>query len=164
MLFLWKLVIVLSARLPWQKLIASKDAVQKLATFFKNVIFEKLESQFTIIHNTDIVNWPASCANFWTASFCGAKTSAGLFTADILGGGGTDAAGYKPSDVCTLTVHLAQLAYKLEFNSVQGRTLLNDWHRMENLKSAWCILNASTEGRGIKAHDVCIKTVHTARF
>ena len=32
------------------------DAVQKLATFFKNVIFEKLESQFTIIQNTDIVN------------------------------------------------------------------------------------------------------------
>ena len=31
-------------------------AVQKLATFFKNVIFEKLESQFTIIQNTDIVN------------------------------------------------------------------------------------------------------------
>ena len=32
------------------------DAVQKLATFFKNIIFEKLESQFTIIQNTDIVN------------------------------------------------------------------------------------------------------------
>jgi len=27
-----------------------------LATFFKNVIFEKRESQFTIIQNTDIVN------------------------------------------------------------------------------------------------------------
>ena len=38
----------------------------------------------------------------------------------VLGGGGTEAAGYQPSDVCTLTVHLAQLEYKLEFNSVQG--------------------------------------------
>jgi len=28
----------------------------KMPTFFKNVIFEKLESQFTIIQNTDIVN------------------------------------------------------------------------------------------------------------
>ena len=28
--------------------------------------------------------------------------------------GGTDAAGYKPHDVCMLTVHIAQLAYKLE--------------------------------------------------
>jgi len=27
-----------------------------LTTFFKNYIFEKLESQFTIIQNTDIVN------------------------------------------------------------------------------------------------------------
>ena len=103
-------------------------------------------------------------ANFWTSSFCGAKTSAGLFTADILGGGGTEAAGYQPSDVCTLTVQDAQLAYKLELTIVQGCTMVNDWHRMENLKSALCILNASTEGRGIKAHDVCIKTVHTARF
>ena len=34
----------------------AKDAVQKLATFFKNVIFEKLESQFTIIKYADIVN------------------------------------------------------------------------------------------------------------
>ena len=33
-----------------------KLEVQKLATFFKNVIFEKLESQFTNIQNTDIVN------------------------------------------------------------------------------------------------------------
>ena len=32
------------------------DAVQKLTTFFKNVIFEKLESQFTIIKYADIVN------------------------------------------------------------------------------------------------------------
>ena len=45
----------------------------------------------------------------------------------VPGGGGTDAAGYKPRDVCVS---------KLEFNSVQGRTLLNDWHMMENLKSA----------------------------
>ena len=35
---------------------ATHGTVQKLATFFKNVIFEKLESQFTIIQNTDIVN------------------------------------------------------------------------------------------------------------
>ena len=32
------------------------DAVQKLTTFFKNIVFEKLESQFTMIQNTDIVN------------------------------------------------------------------------------------------------------------
>ena len=32
------------------------DAVQKLTTFFKNYIFEKLESQFTIIKYADIVN------------------------------------------------------------------------------------------------------------
>ena len=32
------------------------DAVQKLATFFKNIVFEKLESQFTIINYEDIVN------------------------------------------------------------------------------------------------------------
>ena len=31
-------------------------AVQKLTTFFKNYIFEKLESQFTIIKYADIVN------------------------------------------------------------------------------------------------------------
>ena len=37
------------------------------------------------------------------------------------GGGGTDAAGYKPHDVCVS---------KLEFNIVQGCTMLNGWHRM----------------------------------
>ena len=36
--------------------LGGNDAVQKLATFFKNIVFEKLESQFTIIQNTDIVN------------------------------------------------------------------------------------------------------------
>ena len=40
------------------------DAVQKLATFFKNYIFEKLESQFTIINYEDIVNWLASVPIF----------------------------------------------------------------------------------------------------
>ena len=30
--------------------------VLKLATFFKNIVFEKLESQFTIIKYADIVN------------------------------------------------------------------------------------------------------------
>ena len=34
----------------------AKDAVQKLATFFKNIVFEKLESQFTIVKYADIVN------------------------------------------------------------------------------------------------------------
>jgi len=34
----------------------AKDAVQKLTTFFKNIVFEKLESQFTIIKYADIVN------------------------------------------------------------------------------------------------------------
>ena len=54
-----------------------------------------------------------------------------LYTA-IRGGGGTEAAGYQPSDVCTLTVHLAQLAYKLELTSIQGRMLVNGWHMMAN--------------------------------
>ena len=35
---------------------STHGTVQKLTTFFKNVIFEKLESQFTIIQNIDIVN------------------------------------------------------------------------------------------------------------
>ena len=54
-------------------------------------------------------------------SFCGAKTSTRLFTADFLGGGGTDAAGYKPHDVCVS---------KLELTSIQGCTMVNDWHKM----------------------------------
>ena len=67
-----------------------------------------------------------------------------LYTA-IRGGGGTDAAGYKPSDVCTLTVHLAQLAYKLELTSIQGRMLVNGWQMMLNLKSAWADFNLTCE-------------------
>ena len=55
------------------------------------------------------------------------KNSLLFYLHAVPGGGGTDAAGYKPRDVCVS---------KLEFNSVQGRTLLNDWHMMENLKSA----------------------------
>ena len=35
---------------------STHGTVQKLTTFFKNVIFEKLESQFTIIKYADIVN------------------------------------------------------------------------------------------------------------
>ncbi len=46
----------------------------------------------------------------------------------------TDGRGIKAHDVCTLTVYLAQLAYKLEFNSVQGRTLLNGWHMLVSIK------------------------------
>ena len=67
-----------------------------------------------------------------------------LYTA-ILGGGGTEAAGYQPSDVCTLTVHLAQLAYKLELTSVQGRMLVNGWHMKLNLKSAKRILSSPVD-------------------
>ena len=37
-----------------------------------------------------------------------------IFEPMSCGVGGTDAAGYKPHDVCMLTVHIAQLAYKLE--------------------------------------------------
>ena len=50
--------------------------------------------------------------------------------------GGTEAAGYQPSDVCTLTVQDAQLEYKLELTSIQGRMLVNGWHMKLNLKSA----------------------------
>ena len=39
---------------PWTLL--TLTTVQKLATFFKNIVFEKLESQFTIIKYADIVN------------------------------------------------------------------------------------------------------------
>ena len=39
----------------------------------------------------------------------------------VPGGGGTDAAGYKPHDVCVS---------KLELTSIQGRMLVNGWHRM----------------------------------
>ena len=39
--------------------------------------------------------------------------------------GGTDAAGYKPHDVCMLTVHIAQLAYKLEGQKLT-RTSISD--------------------------------------
>ena len=37
-------------------ILGGNDAVQKLTTLFKNYIFEKLESQFTIIKYADIVN------------------------------------------------------------------------------------------------------------
>ena len=84
-----------------------------LASFHKNVIFVKTRHCFIC---------PPSLAALKFAS--------------------TDGRGIKAHDVCTLTVYLAQLAYKLEFNSVQGRTLLNDWHRMENLKSAKWILSS----------------------
>ena len=47
-----------------------------------------------------------------------------------------DGRGIKAHDVCTLTVHLAQLEYKLELTSIQGRMLVNGWHMKLNLKSA----------------------------
>ena len=88
-----------------------------------NFEFLRSKNSVVILYNavlggggTDAVQKLAS-----VPSFCGAKTSAGLFTADILGGGGTDAAGYKPHDVCVS---------KLELTSIQGRMLVNDWHRM----------------------------------
>ena len=68
-------------------------------------------------------NWrPCQFLNF---EFLLCKNSAGLFTADILGGGGTDAAGYKPRDVCVS---------KLELTIVQGCTMVNDWHMLVNIK------------------------------
>ncbi len=63
-----------------------------------------------------------------------------LLYTTVFGGGGTEAAGYQPSDVCTLTVHLAQLAYKLELTSIQGRMLVNGWQMMVKLKYAKRIL------------------------
>ena len=41
-------------------------------------------------------------------------TRMSIFEPMSCGVGGTDAAGYKPHDVCMLTVQYAQLAYKLE--------------------------------------------------
>ena len=38
------------------------------------------------------------------------KNSTRLFTADILGGGDTDAAGYKPRDVCVSKLEVQKLA------------------------------------------------------
>ena len=70
------------------------------------------------------------------------KNSVVLLYTAVRGGGGTEAAGYQPSDVCTLTVHLAQLAYKLELTSIQGRMLVNGWHMKLNLKSAKRILSS----------------------
>ena len=53
-----KLGMALASLLPCQPhdVCVSKLEVQKLTTFFKNIVFEKLESQFTIIKYADIVN------------------------------------------------------------------------------------------------------------
>ena len=45
-----------SVVLLYTAVLGGNDAVQKLTTLFKNYIFEKLESQFTIIKYADIVN------------------------------------------------------------------------------------------------------------
>ena len=72
---------------------------------------------------------------FLNFEFLRSKNSAWLLYTAIRGGGGTEAAGYPPSDVCTLTVQDVQLAYKLELTSIQGRMLVSDWHRIGELKA-----------------------------
>ena len=78
-----------------------------LASFHKNVIFVKTRHCFICPPSLAEID----CVQGWTR--------------------------LKVHDVCTLTVYLAQLAYKLEFNSVQGRTLLNDWNRMATKGCPW---------------------------
>ena len=80
---------------------------------------------------------PLPCEFSQKCYFC--ENSSLFYLPAFLGGGGTDAASYKPHDVCVS---------KLEFTSIQGRMLVN---MMDNLKSAKRILNASTEGRGAEA-------------
>ena len=104
-----------------------------LASFHKNVIFVKTRHCFICPPSLAEIDCVQGCGSkigdvFQKCNFC--ENSSLFYLPAVPGGGGTDVAGYKPSDVCMLTVYLAQLAYKLEFNSVQGRTLLNDWHRM----------------------------------
>ena len=59
--------------------------------------------------------------------FLRSKNSVVILYNAVPGGGGTDAAGYKPHDVCVS---------KLELTSIQGRMLVNGWHRMGELKSS----------------------------
>ena len=42
--------------------------------------------------------------------------------------GGTDAAGYKPHDVCKLTMHIAQLAYKLEGQKLTRMSISDQYY------------------------------------
>jgi len=61
--------------------------------FFKNIVFEKLESQFTIIKYADIVNWLASL-NILELRVFHSKNSIVIFYTAILGG---DVAACRPS-------------------------------------------------------------------
>ena len=66
--------------------------------------------------------------------------------------GGTDAAGYKPHDVCVS---------KLEFNIVQGCTMLNGWHMMANLKSSKRILSSPVDKYSVNEY---IETLNALAF
>ena len=55
------------------------------------------------------------------------KNSVVILYTTVSGGGGKDAAGYKPRDVCVS---------KLELTSIQGRMLVNGWHMLGTSKSA----------------------------
>ena len=70
------------------------------------------------IYNICILNYCKLTFEFFKNSIFKKRRQ---FLNRILGGDGTDAAGYKPHDVCVS---------KLEFNIVQGCTMLNGWHRM----------------------------------
>ena len=51
-----------------------------------------------------------------------------IFEPMSCGVGGTDAAGYKPHDVCMLTVHIAQLAYKLEGQKLTRMSISDQYY------------------------------------
>ena len=61
-------------------------------------------------------------------------TQTSIFEPMSCGVGGTDAAGYKPHDVCMLTVHIAQLAYKLEGQKLTRMSISDQYltHRRKN--------------------------------
>ena len=77
---------------------------------------------------------PLPCEFSQKCYFC--ENSLLFYLHAVPGGGGTDAAGYKPRDVCVS---------KLELTIVQGCTMVNGWHMMENLKSAERILSSPVD-------------------
>ena len=62
------------------------------------------------------------------------KNSVVILYTTVSGGGGKDAAGYKPRDVCVS---------KLELTIVQGCTMVNGWHRIAQVKIRQADFNLS---------------------